>query len=110
MSTDLNRRGLLRGLVAPLTEDPPPDPVSPEEADADSGPGDFFASFESAYALIDECRPFLAEEARRLGLDTTNMSDLDVVRVLFSPEKGPASAASDSPRPDDDGTAPGRGP
>ncbi len=106
MSTDLDRRGLLRGLVAPLTEDPPPEPDEPVDALAPS-PGDFFASFESAYALIDECRPFLAEEARRLGLDTTNMTDLDVVRVLFSPEKGPANAAPDSPRPEDDGTAPG---
>lgn len=104
MSTDLDRRGLLRGLVAPLTDDPaaPADPPAAPAAEE----GDFFAAFETAYALIDECRPFLAEEARRLGLDTTHMTDLDVVRVLFAPEKGPPAAPSDPPRPDD-GTAPG---
>ncbi len=112
MGTDiLGRRSLLRGLVDRLvaadpsvasgasyasdpTPDTPPDPAEP------GGPGgtDFFASFETAYALIDECRPFLKAEAERMGLDASAMSELDLVRALFGSAEGPPDSDPPTPR------------
>lgn len=100
MSTDLARRRLLRGLVERITADPPPDPDEGPDAEPVEDAG-FFASFETAYALVDECRPFLKDEARRLGLDADHMTELELVRAIF------ASAAPPAEMRPDDGTAPG---
>lgn len=100
MTTDLARRRLLRGLVERITADPPPEPDDTPEPAPEQEAG-FFASFETAYALVDECRPFLKDEARRLGLDADHMSELELVRAIF------ASAAPPAEMRPDDGTAPG---
>lgn len=45
---------------------------------------DPFASYETGYAQINEARPFLAEEAHRLGINIENRDDLAIVREIFS--------------------------
>jgi hypothetical protein len=71
MPPDASRRGfLLRGLAAAP-------PVEPDPWD------DFFGSYEQACAQVNEAKPFLADEARRLGIPTEGRSDLDVLKDVF---------------------------
>jgi hypothetical protein len=51
---------------------------------------DPFASYETAYAQINEARPFLAEEAHRLGIKAENRDDLEIVRKIFSKAELPS--------------------
>ncbi len=44
----------------------------------------YFSSYEMAYAQVNEARPFLAEDARRLGIDTEGMSDLEILKAIFA--------------------------
>ena len=75
MPPDLSRRGFLFGRSAPAaaTGEPPPDPWS-----------GFFGSYEQACAQVNEARPFLAEEARRLGISTEGKSDLEILKEVFA--------------------------
>ena len=57
---------------------------APAREDAAGSPGDPFASYETAYAQVNEARPFLAEEAHRLGINIENRDDLAIVREIFS--------------------------
>jgi hypothetical protein len=36
-----------------------------------------------ACAQVNEARPFLADEARRLNIDTQGKSDLEVLKAVF---------------------------
>lgn len=52
---------------------------------------EYLASFENCYALLDEARPFLKEEAERLGIPIDKRDELDVLRdVLAYAETPPA--------------------
>jgi hypothetical protein len=71
MNHQPSRRGfLLRGLAA----------VAPEAPDPWD---DFFGSYELACAQVNEARPFLADEARRLGIPTEGRSDVDILKDVF---------------------------
>jgi hypothetical protein len=71
MTTELTRRGFLfRGLAAAL-------PAEPDPWD------EFFGSYEQACAQVNEARPFLSDEARRLGIETEGRSDLEVLKDVF---------------------------
>ena len=74
MSTapDLSRRGFLLGRT-PAAEAPTPDPW-----DA------YFGSYEMACAQVNEARPFLADDAARLGIDTEGMTDVEVLKAIFA--------------------------
>jgi hypothetical protein len=61
------RRFLFRHLA-----DPPPD-----------GWDLLFGGYEDACAQVNEARPFLADEARRLGIATEGRSDLDILKDVF---------------------------
>ena len=68
MTTDLSRRGFLfRHLDEP----------APDAWDA------LFGTYEQACAQVNEARPFLADEARRLGIPTEGRSDLDILKDVF---------------------------
>jgi hypothetical protein len=58
-------------------------------AAADIAP-DPFSSYEAAYAQVNEARPFLAEEARRLGIPTENRSDLDILKEIYAKADPPS--------------------
>lgn len=75
MAPDLSRRKFLLGrrLDVAVAEPVPADPWS-----------GFFESYEQACAQVNEARPFLAEEARRLGISTEGKSDLEIVREVFA--------------------------
>ena len=51
----------------------------------------YFSSYEMAYAQVNEARPFLAEDARRLGIDTKGMSDLEILKAIFATTSQPQS-------------------
>jgi hypothetical protein len=71
MATELSRRGFLFRNLA-------------ESATAETDPwDDFFGSYEQACAQVNEARPFLADEARRLGIATEGRSDLEVLKDVF---------------------------
>ncbi len=74
MSTapDLSRRGFPLGRT-PAAEAPTPDPW-----DA------YFGAYEMACAQVNEARPFLADEARRLNIDTEGKSDLEILKAVFA--------------------------
>jgi len=74
MSTgpDLSRRNfLLRSATLP---------AEPE------GPSweDYFGSYEMACAQVNEARPFLVDDARRLGIDIEGKSDLEILKAIFA--------------------------
>jgi len=74
MSTqpDLSRRSfLLRARPAP---------AEPE------GPSwnDYFGSYSMACAQVNEARPFLMDDARRLGIETAGKSDLEILKAIFA--------------------------
>lgn len=45
---------------------------------------DYFSSYEMACAQVNEARPFLAEDARQLGIDTEGKSDLEILKEIFA--------------------------
>lgn len=49
-----------------------------------------FESDEAACALLSEARPFLAEEARRRGIDVAGRSELDVLKEAFAQADSPS--------------------
>jgi len=49
---------------------------------------DYFDSFESAYPLISESYSFLEDEVKRLGIDTTGKSKLEIVEEIYQKNKG----------------------
>lgn len=51
---------------------------------------DPFGSYEDAYAQVNEARPFLADEARRLGIPTENRSDLDILKEIYAKADTPS--------------------
>ena len=69
---DLSRRRFLLGGA----QAPAPDP----------GPSwdDFFGSYEMACAQVNEARPFLAGDAARLGIDTTGLSEVEILKAIFA--------------------------
>ena len=68
---DLSRRSFLLGRVTGS--------AAAEEAPWD----DYFGSYEMACAQVNEARPFLAEDARRLGIETEGMSDVEMLKAIF---------------------------
>lgn len=74
MSTtpDLSRRNFFLRSVSV--------PVEPEVSPWD----EYFGSYEMAYAQVNEARPFLTEDARRLGIDTEGKSDLEILKAIFA--------------------------
>ena len=78
---DLARRNFLLGRVAVTTE---PEAAETEAMEAmEASWDDYFGSYEMACAQVNEARPFLAEDARRLGIDTEGMSDLEILKAIF---------------------------
>ena len=69
---DLSRRNFLRRSV-----------TLPDEPQAPSWE-DYFGSYEMACAQVNEARPFLAEDARQLGIDTEGKSDLEILKEIFA--------------------------
>jgi hypothetical protein len=69
---DLSRRRFLLGL--PREEEVPPTP----------GWEEYFGSYEMACAQVNEARPFLADDAARLGIDTTGMSEVEILKAIFA--------------------------
>lgn len=83
---ELSRRGFLfRRLGEPV---PAPDPWD-----------DYFGSYEEACAQVNEARPFLADEARRLGIPTAGRSDLDVLKDVFRSTGAPRAGPDDGSEP-----------
>lgn len=76
-SPDLARRGFLLGRT-PTAEAPAPNPWD-----------QYFGSYEMACAQVNEARPFLADEARRLGIDTEGKSDLEILKAVFESSGSP---------------------
>lgn len=48
---------------------------------------DYFDSFESAYPLISESSYFLEDEVARLGVDTKDMTQLEIVKEIYHRNK-----------------------
>jgi len=74
MSTtpDLSRRNfLLRSVSAP---------AEPEDSSWDQ----YFGSYEMACAQVNEARPFLMDDARRLGINTQGKTDLEILKAIFA--------------------------
>ncbi len=67
---ELSRRRFLQGRTQPDAA-----PVNPWDA--------YFGSYEMACAQVNEARPFLADEARRLNIDTQGKSDLEILKAVF---------------------------
>ncbi len=67
---ELSRRRFLQGGT-PLDASP----VNPWDS--------YFGSYEMACAQVNEARPFLADEARRLNIDTQGKSDLEILKAVF---------------------------
>jgi|APLow6443716910_1056828.scaffolds.fasta_scaffold574772_2 hypothetical protein len=74
---DLSRRGFLLGRT-PTAEAPAPNPWD-----------QYFGSYEMACAQVNEARPFLADEARRLNIDTEGKSDLEILKAVFETSGSP---------------------
>lgn len=74
---DLSRRGFLLGRAS-VAEAPPPNPWD-----------QYFGSYELACAQVNEARPFLADEARRLNIDTAGKSDLEILKAIFETSGSP---------------------
>ncbi len=69
---DLSRRRFL--LPRERAPQPPPGPTW----------DDYFGSYEMACAQVNEARPFLADEAARLGIDTAGRSDVEILKEIFA--------------------------
>ena len=76
-SPDLSRRGFLLGRTAAAGE-PVPNPWD-----------EYFGSYEMACAQVNEARPFLADDARRLNIDTEGKSDLEILKAVFATSGSP---------------------
>jgi hypothetical protein len=50
---------------------------------------EYFGSYEMACAQVNEARPFLADEARRLGIDVEGKSDLEILKAVFESSGSP---------------------
>jgi hypothetical protein len=74
---DLSRRGFLLGRPAAVDE-PAPNPWD-----------EYFGSYEMACAQVNEARPFLADDARRLNIDTEGKSDLEILKAVFATSGAP---------------------
>ena len=75
-SPDLSRRGFLLGRAR--AAEPVPNPWD-----------EYFGSYEMACAKVNEARPFLADEARRLGIDIEGKSDLEILKAVFESSGSP---------------------
>jgi hypothetical protein len=73
---DPARRSFLLGRAKPA--EPAPNPWD-----------EYFASYEMACAQVNEARPFLADEARRLGIDVEGKSDLEILKAVFESSGSP---------------------
>ncbi len=69
---DLSRRNFL--LRRGGTPEPEPAPTW----------DDFFGDYATACAQVNEARPFLADDAARLGIDTEGMTDVEVLKAIFA--------------------------
>jgi hypothetical protein len=78
--SDLTRRALLSFR---LREASAPSPTAAASEFA-------LSSYALACAQVNEARPFLADEARRYGIDTENRSELDILRDVFAKAHLPA--------------------
>jgi hypothetical protein len=68
---DLSRRNfLLRTVPAPVPEEP--------------GWEEYFGSYSMACAQVNEARPFLMDDARRLGIATEGKTDLEILKAIFA--------------------------
>jgi hypothetical protein len=75
MSTNLpdpSRRAFLLGR-RPGVAAPEPDPLD-----------EYFGSYEIACAQVNEARPFLADEAKRLAIDTEGKTDTEILKAIFA--------------------------
>lgn len=83
---DPARRSFLRHLV-------PAQPPAP----ADAGPtwDDYFSSYALSCAQVNEAKPFLLDDARRLGIETEGRSDVEILKAIFATTGRPGG------RPDD---------
>jgi hypothetical protein len=75
-SPHLSRRGFLLGRTR--AEEAAPNPWD-----------EYFGSYEMACAQVNEARPFLADEARRLNIDTEGKSDLEILKAVFETSGSP---------------------
>ncbi len=75
---DPSRRAFLLGrgnrVAAP---GPDPDPLD-----------EYFGSYEIACAQVNEARPFLADEAKRLAIDTEGRTDTEILKAIFAAAGG----------------------
>ena len=83
---DPARRGFLRRLVS--AERPAPVNAAPTW-------DDYFSSYALACAQVNEAKPFLLDDARRLGIDTEGLSDVEILKAVFATTGRPGG------RPDD---------
>jgi hypothetical protein len=79
---DLSRRGFLLRPTS-LPSEAPDDPW-----------GAYFGSYEMACAQVNEARPFLADEARRLGIATDGKSDVEILKEVFASTGAPLAPRS----------------
>jgi len=69
---DLSRRNfLLRTTPAPAAQE---DPAWNE----------YFGSYAMACAQVNEARPFLMDDAHRLGIATEGKTDLEILKAIFA--------------------------
>ena len=62
----------------------------PERKKAKDFPWDmYFSSYGMAYAQVNEAGPFLEDDARRLGIDMTGKSDLEILKEIFATSDQP---------------------
>lgn len=74
MSTepDLARRNFLRRALRELP------------AVEETSWNDYFGSYAQACAQVNEARPFLMDDARRLGIVTEGKTDLEILKAIFA--------------------------
>ncbi|MBK5958451.1 hypothetical protein CCR97_09550 [Rhodoplanes elegans] len=79
MSADpVTRRAFLAFRLAGAPDREPREETAPET------PDDPFASYDIACALVNEARPFLADEARRYEISMENRTDLEICKAIFA--------------------------
>ena len=109
--TAVRRRELLRRLVdTPIDAEEgsavPEEPASPTCAAGDPA-FDYFGSFEACHTLLAEIRPLLDAEVRRLGIDTTGMTEWEIARRVFAFQQPPPAATRAAPDRDAAGSQDG---
>ena len=83
MSTppDLSRRNfLLRSRPSLEASEASEAPTTPEAPSWN----EYFGSYAMACAQVNEARPFLMDDARRLGIETEGKSDLEILKAIFA--------------------------